>query len=282
MSLINTTSTTIYPLYPIHTCQSYPDIHILQKGLSQQTATGLHSNNNVIHLVELNELFKKFNPWADGNAPQKSETPLKDQLAEDECETRLERAKKSFLSCTHAQKLWRKVEEKGKFSIGCAPLKQVPTGANVDLNARRILIEENQKLIAPNLLFELNNLKQSERAFQTIMKRCDLSPEEYAKGIETLEHQSLQDSYKLAGLCVKEKKWPTKWQQFFLQLFSASELSNEKLFLKVQEETGHTDVVKKQWYEECQPEKLEDWKRSIAPKWPMRLLKEQERKKRKI
>lgn len=247
------------PLYPSYSFRETTDSSLDLSPDSSQKKDDFQGNGNVLHLVS--EVLKKINPWTNQESGEPNQNSSKDQIAKDNCSTRIEQAKKRFLDCAEAQKLWHDVEKEGKFSVGCAPRKNILAGAQVALNTRQILIEENQENIVPLLLFELNNLKRAKQGSLLTTQKCSFSAEKYANLIEALEYESAKDSYQLAGRCVKEKQWPVEWHAYLSSFDNSDGTSwhDYKKFSATQKNTGHTDLVQMRWYEECDPEELTPW-----------------------
>lgn len=177
------------------------------------------------------------------------------------CSRMLEETTQIFFNCMEAKKLWEKVEKAGPFSLECATDQEAPTGAMAYLRSRRILIsEQSNQTSGGHLLFELHNLDRMHKALAIMNQQCSLPVDVYAESIEAVEYETVKNTHEIAAQCVGENLWPLQWH-VYKDAFASQENSwaNFKEYLAVQEEVGHTDLYRQDWYQRCNPRKLSSW-----------------------
>ena len=117
------------------------------------------------------------------------------------CRDRLEQAKKDFLSCPQAKKLWDEVESKGSFTFNCVSAKDAPFGGRVDVLNREIYISEETDKIIEKLTVEMSNLKGAEKFISTVDNSCNGSVDQFVKQVETNEYGSIVESINIHNSC---------------------------------------------------------------------------------
>lgn len=172
------------------------------------------------------------------------------------CEERLEKAKQRFLQCSAAKQLWEDVEKKGSFTVKCTSSDTI-LDAMVLPGSREILISVNTKTPVPSLLFELNNLKESELAIKLSSRKCSM-PEDLFVGLtERLEFVTTKETVNISEQCAQSGVWPERWNIFKILIPNTAKEESAILsdYLAVQEKTGHTQLYRSQWVDSCHPDR---------------------------
>lgn len=176
-----------------------------------------------------------------------------------DCQVRLEEAKKELLSCPAVKTFWNKVAKEGAFSIECASPRQVPFGAKVLIDERRILISSNRTEMVTPLLFELINLSKSEGILLIYENRCRLGMDYFAETFEAIEFYSSKQAYLLSSQCQKEGHWNVKEipYEFLFSFKGVKERDKFQIYYKIQNDHNHTDLYRRDWAKKCLPSKQE-------------------------
>lgn len=179
---------------------------------------------------------------------------IKELLFPLSCEMKLENAKKQLLSCPEARKLWQEVSNEGPITCRCAKNEELaPSDARVRLDLREISISESCNDPEISLLFELQNLKNSNKFVDHVRQRCSLNVEEYAHSMESLEYETSTITHQISKQCVQEGYWPKSMVAFDKQYSGPDETNWNTLetYLADQDRLGHTDIYRQNWYEKC-------------------------------
>lgn len=195
------------------------------------------------------------------------------------CNERLIEAELKFLSCPEGQKLWNEVKSQGPFMVKCASSEEALTGAFVELKTREIFISETHEAMEKSLLFELNNLNRAEMGSLINRNMCNLETDKYAIAVESFEYQTASETYRISDGCVNKGFWPENLREF-QEAFSGKSLKVDWTsfngYLKTQENTGHTDLIRLKWYKNCDPDGIPGWMLKNMDKWKAILKKQNE------
>jgi hypothetical protein len=195
-----------------------------------------------------------------------------DYQGSESCETRIEEAKKTFLSCPAAKKLWHEVEKEGAFTVKYPANKaeEPATGASVHVNSRTITISNKNKHMVSPLLFELSNLKRSKMFAGIQNGKCSLPRDLYAASIEAIEYETVKESYDISNSCVNGGHWPKelrRFDRFFNNPSKENDWTHFPNYLEFQEKAAHTDLYRRDWYLKCDPKGFKEWYEKNLPKW---------------
>lgn len=154
--------------------------------------------------------------------------------------------KKEFHSCPYAKALREKVIEEGPIKATCTTEEYAPTGAKLLINKREILISMDNKQGLFYLLFEISNLHRVKEHFAIHHGKCTLSVDQFAELIERSEYRTYKDSRKIARQCIQDGYWPEE----IYESWQDEDWTIEE-YLKKQEEYGHTEFYRVNWFHDC-------------------------------
>jgi len=172
------------------------------------------------------------------------------------CRDRLEQAKKEFLSCPDAKKLWKEVESKGSFTFKCVSAEHAPFGGRLDVLNREIYISDKADKIIENLTLEMSNLKRAETFINNADNACSGTVDQFVKQVETNEYRSIAESINIHNSCRSGGFWQVGESDFQKQ-FTERKVNNWSTlegYLATQEKVGHSDLLRGRWYQKCDPE----------------------------
>lgn len=213
-----------------------------------QFATGFVSPTvqEPVHMPMLSDTCPLPEPF------QQEFTPMEEPFSEPEsCEEAIEQAKSIFLRYPDARKLWEEVEEEGPFKVRCGTSQEAPYGDVCISATREIVIEDGLRDNLSGLgstLFELNNLR-STKAFELArLNPCvaytEAQREKFVRDIEQVEYDNVKRACEITRNCVDQGCWPEGYgitaEGFNLDSFSD--------YLRVQEESGHSNAYRRQWH----------------------------------
>ncbi len=187
----------------------------------------------------------------------------------------IENVKEEFFRCPLARDYWGLIESAGAFSVEEGDEESCATGAALIVGSRRILITPTCEHKPAALLYELASLAQAEYIDLFLMLKCDFDTDEFAKGVELMDYSTTSKAHEIAEECVDGGWWPAEWDEF-AELFAIvcedddctlGAWADFEDYLAQREGTGHTDMQRLQWYEECAPEELADWVEANMAKW---------------
>lgn len=206
------------------------------------TAYGIY--NLVSSLVEFKPIasISKFNPENQcENIPNFDIPKEEDAIYE---------AKKRIDLCPYSKKLWHTVERGGAVTIFQANPAEAHFGAFCDPERREIhLAHQNIKLMTKDLLFELNNLKQSFSLEFLDSNTCFLTAEQYALKKEKIEYDSALQTYKITQKCIDLGAWPAN--SFLYNGFKSGLWTNFDQYLETQKNSGHFNTYIEDWHHTC-------------------------------
>jgi hypothetical protein len=157
----------------------------------------------------------------------------------------LKRNKEQILRCPEIQNLWNKVKADGSFTL-CNSELPWHGEAYTLLEKRMIIIDPrtSSRKINYDLVFELNNLKQSKEALLLFDYRCKMSPNQFARSIEKVEYQSSVETQNIIHDCQNRGVW--KWWSDSYNCTSFGD------YFWIQENLGdHTDQIRRRWHQAC-------------------------------
>lgn len=162
----------------------------------------------------------------------------------------------------------------GELKIQCLPDSEFssPDDAFIRFGDRTISVPcQNDKVdLTSRLLFELLNFTKRDRFLHVNKLTCLNTPDVHAIATEKLEHETAMQHHQIVDQCVEKKIWPEEYDLFGPQFKPDTPKcwGNFTHFLDSQEFYGHTDMIRKNWYQLCASEQeYHEWLRSKIPEW---------------
>lgn len=124
------------------------------------------------------------------------------------------------------------------------------------LNKREIYISEttsHDEEMVEAMAFELNNLKRKHEISLITPNSCNFTANEFAYAMEAIEYESFKDTMEISKNCVEGRFWIKSLPQFLKE----RKWTSFDKFLEAAEESGHADIYRIHWYEQCYPKSLE-------------------------
>lgn len=131
------------------------------------------------------------------------------------CNVQLSEAKKFINACPAAANF---AAEQQPYTIECRTPEQIHGQGAVRFEKRSILVSDKplstnvvNEPMTKTILFELNNLNQSDSFLKVIKEACSDSANNYAWQMENLEFKTTLNTEKIVKECVDLKAWPENW-----------------------------------------------------------------------
>lgn len=185
----------------------------------------------------------KFNPESQCPSTPDLDTRSKDHES-------IYNAKKQIDACPAAKKLWNIVDQNGGVTIFHTNAEEAHFGAFCDPKNQEIyLAPQSLRMMTKDLLFELNNLKQSFTLNFLDDNTCFLTAENYALRKERIEYDSALATYKITKKCIDSGAWPA--DSYLYYGFKSGLWSNFDGYLHTQKEQKHFETYVEEWYDLC-------------------------------
>lgn len=163
----------------------------------------------------------------------------------------------------------------GELKLQCLPEQffNGPSDGFIQLQDRMISVpcQNPNNDLTSRILFETINYDKRDQLMQQVLTTCDKTADVHAFSIEKIEYETVLQHHEIAKKCVSLGLWPAKFDLYgekFKNQNSQGNWNSFKVYHADHEFTGHTDLIRKNWYQLCASvTKYQEWMISKIPEW---------------